>query len=233
MLLSAFHVSTPTLVYKHWLNGALSYLFEAHSPEDEIYPEDYLEHIENMARRFIFMRFLAIDEGASYYNMIFGDTENLPDIKYNKHWSQTITRKLRFGIIENNFVFNFLDYLLWKKQRQKNEIARRFEFTFRSSVEHFYPQHPIDGHAKMDGEQLHSFGNLCLISHSKNSRLSNFQPQQKREHFEASLTRKEIDSLKLLAMIELMQRNNRWSEREIISHGTEMLELLAEEVIKM
>ncbi|WP_174871181.1 DUF262 domain-containing protein [Pectobacterium polaris] len=233
MLLSAFHVSTPTLVYKHWLNGALFYLFEAHSPEDEIYSEDYLEHIENMARRFIFMRFLAMDKGASYYNMIFGDAENLPDIKYNKRLSQTITRKLRFGIIENNFVFNFLDYLLWKKQRAKSEIARRFEFTFRSSVEHFYPQHPIDGHAKMDREQLHSFGNLCLISHSKNSRLSNFQPQQKREHFEASLTRKEIDSLKLLAMIELMQSNNRWSESEIISHGTEMVGLLAEEVKEM
>ena len=36
MLLSAFHVSTPTLVYKHWLNGALTYLFDEHSPEDEI-----------------------------------------------------------------------------------------------------------------------------------------------------------------------------------------------------
>ncbi|MCZ5654253.1 hypothetical protein O5541_13790 [Escherichia coli] len=28
MLLSAFHVSTPTLVYKRWLNGALRYLFD-------------------------------------------------------------------------------------------------------------------------------------------------------------------------------------------------------------
>lgn len=34
MLLSAFHVSTPTLVYKHWLNGALYYLFNAHSAKN-------------------------------------------------------------------------------------------------------------------------------------------------------------------------------------------------------
>lgn len=85
----------------------------------------------------------------------------------------------------------------------------------------------------MDEEQLHDFGNLCLISHSKNSRLSNFQPQQKREHFEASLARKEIDSLKLLAMLELMKRNKQWSEKEIISHGKEMVALLAEEVEEM
>jgi hypothetical protein len=52
-----------------------------------------------------------------------------------------------------------------------------------------------------------------LISHSKNSRLSNFQPKQKQEHFEASLERNEIDSLKLLAMIELMKKNNQWGRR--------------------
>ncbi|EMF0755841.1 HNH endonuclease, partial [Enterobacter hormaechei] len=73
---------------------------------------------------------------------------------------------------------------------------------------------------------LHSFGNLCLISHSKNSRLSNFQPKQKQEHFEASLERNEIDSLKLLAMIELMKKNNQWGEEEIATHEAEMLAVL-------
>lgn len=232
MLLSAFHVSTPTLVYKHWLNGALAYLFEEHCPEDEIDASAYLDYLENMARRFVFMRFLAPEEGASYYDMIFVD-DDLPDIKADKLWLQAITIKLRFGAIENNFVFNFLDYLLWKQKQTTSETARRFEFTFRSSVEHFYPQHPIDGHSKMDGAHLHDFGNLCLISHSKNSRLSNFQPQQKREHFEASLSRKEIDSLKLLEMIELMKRNKQWSEKEISSHSRDMVALLAEEVKQM
>lgn len=73
---------------------------------------------------------------------------------------------------------------------------------------------------------MHSFGNLCLISHSKNSRLSNFQPKQKQEHFEASLERDEIDSLKLLAMIELMKKNNKWGEDEIATHEAEMLAVL-------
>ncbi|UJQ38611.1 DUF262 domain-containing protein [Aeromonas caviae] len=36
MLLSAFHVSTPTLVYKHWLNGALRYLFDNCHPEQPV-----------------------------------------------------------------------------------------------------------------------------------------------------------------------------------------------------
>lgn len=120
-----------------------------------------------MAHSVVFMRFLAQDEAISYYNMIFGDDDFLPEIICDKHWSQAINAKLRFGTIENNFVFNYLDYLLWKKQNTSNDIARRFEFTFRSSVEHFYPQHPIDDHPRMDEELLHAFGNLCLISHSK------------------------------------------------------------------
>ena len=36
MLLSAFHVSTPTLVYKHWLNGALRYLFDNCHPDQPV-----------------------------------------------------------------------------------------------------------------------------------------------------------------------------------------------------
>ena len=65
-------------------------------------------------------------------------------------------------------------------------------------------------------------------SHTKNSRLSNFQPKQKQkqEHFEASLTHNEIGSLKLLAMIELMKKNNQWGEEEIAVHEAEMLAVL-------
>ncbi|MBR7326109.1 HNH endonuclease, partial [Klebsiella pneumoniae] len=87
--------------------------------------------------------------------------------------------------------------------RNSDKVAGSFEFTFRSSVEHFSPQHPMDGYKPVEQSALHSFGNLCLISHSKNSRLSNFQPQQKQEHFEASLANNQTDSLKLLAMIRL------------------------------
>lgn len=229
MLLSAYHVSTPTLVYKHWLSGALRYLYVSYCPEEQIDAKEYLEYLENMARRFVFMRFLAQDEGATYYAMIFGDESDLPRIKNNSKWLQSINDNLRFGAIENNFVFNFLDYLLWKLPQKTSETVRRFEFTFRSSVEHFYPQHPMEGYRHMDKEELHDFGNLCLISHSKNSRLSNFQPPQKKEHFQKSLDDKEIDSLKLLHMLELMKKNEQWGEEEIISHGADMLALLKDE----
>ncbi|MCR4451054.1 DUF262 domain-containing HNH endonuclease family protein [Aeromonas caviae] len=238
MLLSAFHVSTPTQVYKHWLNGALRYLFDNCHPEQPVEAGAYLSYLEEQARRFVFQRFLAPGEGASYYQMLYLDNALLPAINVDESWHEVIKTRLRFGHIENNFVFNFLDYLLWVTNRNQDkdrdmELYRRFEFTFRSSVEHFSPQHPMDGYKLVEQSALHSFGNLCLISHSKNSRLSNFQPQQKQEHFEASLANNQIDSLKLLAMVRLMKEKGRWQETEIAEHQEQMLAVLAAEAAKM
>lgn len=226
MLLSAFHVSTPTLVYKHWLNGALRYLFDTHAPNSSIKAEGYLEHLEQLAKCFVFRRFLTVDkqQRQSYYAMIYGDA-CLPELVIDR---EQVRAKMRFGEIENNFVFNFLDYLLWCRTRSTDEVAKRFEFTFRSSVEHFYPQHPMDGYSPMPEDSLHAFGNLCLISHSKNSRLSNFQPKQKQEHFTVGLANNEIDSLKLRAMLRLMEKNNCWAKDEIAQHEQEMLAVLLE-----
>ncbi|MBQ4676635.1 DUF262 domain-containing protein [Aeromonas hydrophila] len=236
MLLSAFHVSTPTQVYKHWLNGALRYLFDNCHPDQPVEAGAYLSYLESQARRFVFQRFLAPGEGASYYQMLYLDNALLPAIKVDERWYEEIKTKLRFGDIENNFVFNFLDYLLWVTNQNHDkdrdmELYRRFEFTFRSSVEHFSPQHPMDGYQPVKEIALHSFGNLCLISHSKNSRLSNFQPQQKQEHFEASLANNQIDSLKLLAMIRLMKEKGRWQEDEIAEHQKQMLQVLLSDQI--
>lgn len=228
MLLSAFHVSNPTLVYKHWLNGALRYLYDNCKPGQPTEAKAYLDYLEAQARYFAFHRFLALSTRASYYQMLYGEPSQLPQIVVDNGWREKIHAKLRFGHIENNFVFNFLDYLLWVKGRNTEKVVEQFEFTFRSSVEHFSPQNPMDGYKTMEKNALHSFGNLCLISHSKNSRLSNFQPQQKQEHFEASLANNQIDSLKLLSMIRLMKQKGCWEEVEISTHQDNMLDVLTE-----
>jgi hypothetical protein len=220
MLLSAFHVSTPTLVYKHWLNAALYFLYY----EEDIGPQNYLDYLSNLARRFIFDRFLSLNEGSSYYEMIYQwEDDYFPRNRKRNHLKMN---RLHFGQIENNFVFNYLDYLLWLKHKDQDPVVKEFEFTFRSSVEHFYPQHPMEGHPKLESDALHEFGNLCLISHSKNSRLSNFPPKAKMAHFATGIAGKSVDSLKLYEMIKLLKDNDDWSEEEIEKHGNDMIELL-------
>jgi hypothetical protein len=39
---------------------------------------------------------------------------------------------------------------------------------------------PRDGQIELEEEDLHAFGNLYLVSHSKNARLSNFSPEGKK-----------------------------------------------------
>jgi hypothetical protein len=220
MLLAAFHVSTPTLVYKHWLNATLYYLYEKNSVE----AKPYLKHLQRTAKKFVFNRFLAKGEGKSYYDMIYlTKPSHSPENIQPKHID---LNKLQFGGIENNFVFNYLDYLLWQKEKNKDPVVKEFEFTFRSSVEHFYPQHPMDGFLPLKSQSLHKFGNLCLISHSKNSRLSNLPPKSKLPHFEANISQKRIDSLKLYQMIKLTKAADHWSVDEIKTHGDEMLAIL-------
>lgn len=208
MLLSAFHVSTPTLVYKHWLNAALHHLFHAKQVEAQA----YLQHMESVAKAFVFDRFLAPEAGLEYFAMIYE----------NKGVCRAIAagideKALTFGNIENNLVFNFLDYLLWLEHRA-SEPVKPYEFTFRSSVEHYYPQKPLPGHALLDADTLNSFGNLCLISHDKNSRLSNFMPAAKKEFYQNNT----IDSVKQY----LMMKEEPWDASAIREHYQKMKDVL-------
>ena len=225
MLISALHVSTPTLVYKHWLNGALFHLFSM----ENVTPKRYLNVLQHLARQFVFGRFLSESEN-DYYNLIYQNSIYHPfDIN-----NEQILKLLHYGNIENNLVFNYLDYLLWCNgiQASTDEVIKHFEFTFRSSVEHFYPQNPLEGHRELKGVDLHRFGNLCLISHSKNAKLSNLQPTSKREHFKSAINDKKIDTLKVYEMIKMMNTEGEWTEKQIDRHERKMLALLAQDAEK-
>ena len=211
MLLSAFHVSTPTPVYKHWLNAALHYLFHAQQVEAQA----YLQHMESVAKAFVFDRFLVPEVGLGYFVMIY-DNKGVCQTHRENVVAETIKSQLSFGNIENNLIFNFLDYLLWL-EHVTGEPVKSYEFTFRSSVEHYYPQHPLPGHAVLDTETLNSFGNLCLISHEKNSRLSNFMPAAKKEFYQHNT----IDSVKQ----HLMMKCEPWDSTTINKHYDEMIKV--------
>ncbi len=210
MLLSAFHVSTPTMNRKYWVNAALNHLFG----EAEIKADVYLEYLESVARAFVFDRSLI---GVDYFEIIHirkGRYQTEPGSVSAENLAQWLT----FDGIENNFVFNYLDYLLWLEHRGENSSFRNWDFTFRSSVEHFYPQTPMEGMPPLPPDVLHSFGNLCLISHSKNSRLSNFTPKAKQDLYPNG----SFDSIKQ----RLMLNEPEWNAKAIQQHQQEMIECL-------
>lgn len=216
MLLSAFHVSTPTMVYKHWLNAALMHLFHS----DVIDAQRYLNYLESVAKSFVFDRFLKLGNGLDYYEIIFRNGGNCQSMR-GDFTDAALNEAMSFGKIENNLLFNFLDYLLWL--RESDPKVKAYEFTFRSSVEHYYPQNPKPGFDRLPNEVLNDFGNLCLISHSKNSTLSNFMPAAKKEYYEKS----PIDSIKQ----HLMMKEEPWNANAIQKHGQQMKQVLLESLI--
>ena len=76
-----------------------------------------------------------------------------------------------------------------------------FSFTFRTSVEHYFPQTPLGSDPMVKTAELpngvDTFGNLCLISRSDNSKLSNYLPTAKKEHYAKATT---VESLKQVFM---------------------------------
>jgi hypothetical protein len=115
--------------------------------------------------------------------------------------------------------------LLWENYKEDNGLIKKFEFSFRSSVEHYYPRNPMTGYKQLKENALDSFGNLCLISHSKNSRLSNQPPIAKRSHY----NKQGIDSIKQWVMMHKYEAED-WNETTIGQHEEEMLKVLTQDM---
>lgn len=122
-----------------------------------------------------------------------------------------------------NFIFNYYDYIVWKKDPNKYP---KFEFSYRTSVEHFYPQNPMNGYKKLDEEFLDNFGNLCLISRTMNSKFGNNMPKAKLENFGNIEEVRNGLSIKLLEMMSRISGSNadQWQEKEIEKFGEECKE---------
>ena len=129
------------------------------------------------------------------------------------------------GVQTPHVVFNYLDYLLWKEDKEK---YKDFVFEFRNSVEHWYPQHPSEGTFEAwDG--IDTFGNLCIISRSVNSKFSNLSPESKMKSYKKMVQK---GSLKLRIMGDIIERgtSETWRLSECVKHEEEMISLLCEAV---
>ena len=129
------------------------------------------------------------------------------------------------GVQTPHIVFNYLDYLLWKEGKEK---YKDFVFEFRNSVEHWYPQHPSEGTFEVwDG--IDTFGNLCIISRSVNSKFSNLSPESKMKSYKKMVQK---GSLKLRIMGDIIEggSSEKWRLSECAKHEEEMISLLCEAV---
>lgn len=147
-------------------------------------------------------------------------------------------------------VLTYLDYILYRnymiggqdsKINQKLQNAfkvvgnvnlknlKEWEFKFRDSIEHFYPQNPSGDSIECmnDDGILNSFGNLALVTTSGNSKFSNLAPSAKLTTYPNIITQ----SLKLILMSECIKNGTLDEYKEaIVKHGQEMLSILRYDV---
>lgn len=171
-------------------------------------------------------RYLAIPENKVPFETIIFEN-NGKSVNHDKDilWSNiNIDEYPQKGEHVENFVFNFYDYLLLQKTKDTD-----FEFSYRTSVEHFYPQHPTDKDP-MDFNHLHSFGNLCLVSRGMNSKFTNNLPGAKYENFGDAKAMKTY-SLKLKSMMNTIKKGERWDETKIAQKEQEAKELISKALL--
>lgn len=121
---------------------------------------------------------------------------------------------------------NYLDYLIWERDKNSDRKYEDFTFEFRNSVEHWYPQNPSKGTFD-EWDQVDRFGNLCLLQRNINSQFSNIAPEAKKSNYKPQI---EKGSLKLRVMAERTSTQQNWKDFECAELEEEMVELLKSKI---
>ena len=205
----------------HWITELLKYLYVDN--EESIFTDDYPKSIaKDMGNKILtFTEKIAATAVNSF----------IDNNKKDDKWKES-------GTATPHILFNYLDYLLWKKGLQK---FNDFIFEFRNSVEHWFPQHPSDGTIKpwdddswgITAEQkstVNRLGNLCLVQRNVNSRFTNNSPASKKTMWKDSTIKK--GSLKLRLMSEKTTGDKEWRTTACAKHEEAMIKILEEDLSK-
>ncbi|MBP5576058.1 MAG: DUF262 domain-containing protein [Treponema sp.] len=208
--LSMLQVTFRSRIYKNWLYEVLNWFWTRDDGKAiNVTFEEYIKKLDELILH-------CYDEREI-------DVSNSSDEMYS------------LGTNTPHFIFNFIDYLYWvdskKKEaeriNQKYEI-KDFDFKYWNSVEH----HLARGLAErqklknMDAS-IDSLGNLCLISKSSNSRLSDRDVKEKVQSFFGDT--KVNMGPKRRIMYEMTKKNdNEWGDEQIKEHYNDVIKLIEE-----
>ena len=211
MIQSALRVSYTSPKVMHWVTRLLECLFDAKLKLPKL--ADKAEHIaaEAVAENFFAQ---TLSEYSEY------DIQEIQEYEFGDY---------AFGVGTPHIVFNYLDYLLWKKAKK---TYKDFVFEFRNSVEHWYPQHPSDGSIE-PWDERDVFGNLCIISRSVNSKFSNLSPASKMDTYRGMVQKGSLKLRKMGEIIDKLRKTEKpgvaamlWRQSACAEHEKEMISLL-------
>lgn len=132
------------------------------------------------------------------------------------------------GFNISRVVFAYLDYLLIVNNRVP-DLASDYMFSFRTSVEHFYPQSPDEQQSgeRVSPANLHKLGNLALVSVGANSKFNNSLPLAKATNYRQTI---ETQSPKMHLMAAKTRQLGFWGDSEVEAHHQEIVNLLRQDL---
>lgn len=208
MIQSALRVSYTSPKVMHWITELLVWLFD-----DESELPKLADRAERIAAE-------AVAEGFFEKSL-----EEMGAYDHQEYKSEDYA----FGVGTPHIVFNYLDYLLWKKAKKTH---KDFVFEFRNSVEHWYPQHPSDGSIE-PWDERDVFGNLCIISRSVNSKFSNLSPASKMDTYRGMVQKGSLKLRKMGEIIDKLRKTEKpgvaaklWRQSACAEHEQEMIHRL-------
>lgn len=207
--LSMLQVTFRTRIYKNWLYEVLKWFDERNT----IYAsyEDYI---------------IKLDE------IILGNYKELDYKNLDINDSPTKENSFSLGTDTPHFLFNLIDYLYWvDSQNEKSLLITPskidpFEFKYWNSVEHHMAREWAERN-QIEGKDdfIDNLGNLCLISKSTNSRLSDRDVKEKVETFGKG----NLGANRQIIYSETKNHDGTytWDKDKIKKHYNELLELLS------
>ena len=243
-LLSMFEVSFTPKQRKNYLFYCMMYLFENEDSTDR----EYLEFLQNLADKYFYDVYLneeCLNErnqpGPNAFDstILVDGALNVNEIGFEgndyKEVFETIYKQGKVDV--PLFVFNYTDYILWKKyaealrgNKTKKGSRSRSEFfeelgcsdfeldpfnnfyfsRTRKSLEHYYPQAKAGVGKALSADDTNRFGNFAMISAEANSSGSNWDPKTKLDHYsDGKADQVSVASLKFKIMMQMCQDNNK------------------------
>ena len=116
-----------------------------------------------------------------------------------------------------HFLLNFIDYLYCRQE--PGRFLDTFNFKYWNSIEHHLARNKVDDNCPF----INNLGNLCLVSKSLNSRLSDRDVKEKVQVY----TKGNLGPNRRVMYEETEKANFEWGEEQIHKHYNELVELLS------
>lgn len=216
--LSMLQVTFRTRIYKNWLFEILKWFYDQKNNKNiKVEFKDYLHLLDSII--------------LENYN----DRE-ITKISLDENTHLTRENSYSEGLNTPHFLLNFIDYLYWVDSTREtvsfesSKLIKQFDFKYWNSIEH----HMAREWAARNSEKVPQYddyidnlGNLCLISKSANSRLSDRDVKEKVETFGKG----NIGANRQIMYAITKESNWNYREEQIKKHYNELLDLLSKRKI--